>query len=160
MGKKHKGLPQGMTYAQKLARDRMVKEAVEKAAVDDMAQIRMDIQTQRDLWLMISSLGDMGWGPKRIDDYFEVLQGNTESFNDMAEEHGLEYAVEKLRQKAEKASGKKIQYMYEKEMAAAKKRNEARGIFFKKVEDQIDGAELHSIDRKEIYAGRSISADG
>lgn len=131
MGKKHKGLPKGMTYAEKLAHDRMVKEAVEKAAQDETARIRADIQTQRMMWLQVVSIADaFGIGDKRILKFFDALQKNSEELEDMIKQHGREYALEKLRQRAEKVSGIPIEYLYEKEIRDAKARNEARGVFF------------------------------
>ena len=131
MGKRHKGLPKGMTYADKLAQDRMVKQAVEKAAADKTVELRANIRNQRMMWLQIVSLSEAyGIGQKRILDFFEVLEANAAEFEQMANEHGMDYALEKLRQRAEKVSGIPIDYLYEKDIAAAKERNEARGVFF------------------------------
>ena len=93
---KHKPLPQGMTYAEKLAQDRMHQEAVERAAVDETVRIRADIQSQRM----------------------------------MTQKNDQQYALDKLRQRAEQVSGVPIEYLYEKEILAAKDRNEAKGVFF------------------------------
>lgn len=134
---KHRGLPSGMTYADKLARDRMIKEAVEKAARDDTVRIAADIKAQRLMWLQICSMADaFGIGNKRILDYFDVLQQNTEWFEETAEKHGTEYALEKLRQRAQQVSGIPIEYLYEREILDAKKRNEARGVFFTLLEQE------------------------
>lgn len=134
--KKHKPLPPGMTYAEKLAQEKMVKEAVEKAARDHTVKIRAEILAQRDLWLQIVSIGRaFGVAQKRIWDYFDTLAEVTEEFNDMTEEHGQEYALEKLRQAAEKLTGVPLEYLYEKEFAAARERNEARGVFFSVIEE-------------------------
>lgn len=134
--KKHKPLPPGMTYAEKLAQEKMVKEAVEKAARDHMVKTRAEILAQRDLWLQIVSIGKaFGVGQKRIWDYFDTFATVTEEFNDMTEKHGQEYALEKLRQEAEKLTGVPLEYLYEKEFAAARERNEARGVFFSVIEE-------------------------
>lgn len=134
---KHTGLRQGQTYADKLAQERMVKEAVEKAARDKTVQLHADIKTQRMMWLQITSIADFfGAGPKRMMGYFDVFADNTEEFNNMAEKHGMDYALEKLRQRAEKATGIPIEYLYEKEILDAKKRNEARGLFFSVIEEE------------------------
>lgn len=132
MGNKHKGLPQGMNYAQKLARDRMVKEAVEKAAQDETTQLRADIKSQQFLWLVVVSIAAaFKAGPKRIQvDFFGALDAASDWVGEMTEKHGREYALEKLRQRAEKVSGIPIEYLYEKEIRDAKARNEARGVFF------------------------------
>jgi hypothetical protein len=48
----------------------------------------------------------------------------------MTKKHGRQYALDKLRQKAEKCSGVPIDYLYERDILEAKARNEAKGIFF------------------------------
>lgn len=47
----------------------------------------------------------------------------------MTKKHGRQYALDKLRQKAEHCSGVPIDYLYEKDILEAKMRNEANGIF-------------------------------
>ena len=138
MGKKHKGLPQGMNYAKKLARDRMVKEAVEKAAQDETTQIRADIKSQQLLWLVVVSIAAaFKAGPKKIQvDFFGALDSATDWVAEMTEKHGREYALDKLRQSAEQASGIPIEYLYEKEIRDAKARNEANGVFFPLLEGE------------------------
>ena len=131
MAKKHRGLPQGMTYAQKLAQEKRIQKAVEDAAVDETVRVRADIQSQRMLWLCVVSMAEAyGLGPKRVSDFFGSLQSVSEWVEDMTQKHGREYALDKLRQKAEQVSGVPIDYLYEKEILEAKARNEANGIFF------------------------------
>lgn len=135
MAKKHRGLPKGMTYADKLARDRMIKESVEKAAHDDMVSIQADIRAQRILWMAI-------WANNRA---FGHAQKNTQKFlgefveiadwlEETSKKNDAEYALDKLRQQASKISGMEIGYLYEEEMLAARRRNEARGVFFPEME--------------------------
>ena len=137
MRKKHKGLPKGMTYADKLAQDRMIKQAVEQAANDNMVAIQADIRAQRILWMAI-------WANNRA---FGHAQKNTQKFlgefvavadwlDETSQKHGAEYTLDKLRQQAEKISGTKIGYLYEEEMIEARKRNEARGVFFDAVTEE------------------------
>ena len=131
MAKKRRGLPQGMTYAQKLAQEKRIQKAVEEAAVDETVRIRADIQSQRMLWLCVVSMARaFGLGPKRVSDFFGSLQSVSEWVEDMTQKHGRQYALDKLRQEAERASGVPIDYLYEKEILAAKARNEANGVFF------------------------------
>lgn len=131
MAKKQRGLPQGMTYAQKLARERRIQRAVEDAAVDATVRVRADIQSQQMLWLCVVSMAEaFGLGPKRTSDFFASLQVVSEWVEEMTKEHGRQYALEKLRQKAEKASGVPIAYLYEQEILEAKAKNEAKGVFF------------------------------
>lgn len=134
---KHHPKPTGMTYADKLARDRMVKEAVEKAAHDDTVKIQSDIRTQRALWLMIVGYAKAhGHGPKRVGVGLDGIADASDWFLEMTEKHGREYALDKLRQEAEKISGIPMEYLYEREIVAARKRNEERGVFFSLIEEE------------------------
>lgn len=56
MGKKRRGLPHGMTYAQKLAQEKRIQKAVEEAAVNETVRVRADIQSQQMLWLCVVSI--------------------------------------------------------------------------------------------------------
>ena len=139
MGKKRRGLPQGMTYAQKLAQEKRIQKAVEDAAVDETVRIRADIQSQQMLWLFVVSMAEaFGLGPKRVSDFFGSLQSVSEWVEDMTEKHGRQYALDKLRQKAEQVSGVPIEYLYEKEILEAKARNEANGIFFPVLDKEVE----------------------
>lgn len=131
MANKHRGLPQGMTYAQKLAQEKRLQKAVEDAALNETVRVRADIQSQQMLWLCVVSMAEaFGLGPKRVSDFFGSLQSVSEWVEDLEKKHGRQYAVDKLRQKAEQVSGIPIDYLYEKEIMEAKGRNEANGVFF------------------------------
>lgn len=129
--KKHRGRPAGMTYADELARKRMVRQAVEKSAHDHSVQLEADITTQRMSWLMVCSVADaFGIGAGRMQRFFDCLQENTDAYTKMVEDNDAEYANEKLRLRAEQVSGMKIKYLYEAEMREARERNQADGVFF------------------------------
>lgn len=131
MAKKHRGLPQGMTYAQKLAQEKRLQKAVEDAALNETVRVRADIQSQQMLWLCVVSMAEaFGLGPKRVSDFFGSLQSVSEWVEDLEKKHGRQYALDKLRQQAEKVSGVPIDYLYEKEIMEAKARNEENGVFF------------------------------
>ena len=131
MAKKRRGLPQGMTYAQKLAQEQLIRKAVEEAAVDETVRVRADIQSQQMLWLCVVSMAEVfGLGPKRVADFFDSLQNVSTWIEEMQNKHGREYALEKLRQKAESCSGVPIEYLYEKDILQAKMKNELKGVFF------------------------------
>ena len=126
MGRKERRAMQkkrpGETYADVLARKQMLKQAVRDAARDTSIQLEADIRTQRALWLSSVSVADaFGIGPKRMQLFFDALQANSEELERMRVENGEEYAYEKLREKAERVSGIKIQYLYEHEMRVAEK---------------------------------------
>lgn len=139
MAKKHRGLPQGMTYAQKLAQEQLIRKAVEEAAVDETVRVRADIQSQQMLWLCVVSMAEaFGLGAKRVSDFFASLQEVSEWVADLTQKHGRQYALDKLRQKAEKCSGVPIDYLYEKDILEAKMRNEAKGIFFPVLDREVE----------------------
>lgn len=96
-----------------LARDRMLREAVQQAAHDATVQVESDIRTQRALWLSVASIADAyGFGPERIKKFFVALQDNSEEFERMKNEVDEDYALEKLRLKAARVTGMDIQYLY------------------------------------------------
>ena len=139
MAKKHRGLPQGMTYAQKLAQEQLIRKAVEEAAVDETVRVRADIQSQQMLWLCVVSMAEaFGLGAKRVSDFFASLQEVSEWVTDLTQKHGRQYALDKLRQKAEKCSGVDIGYLYEKDILEATVRNEAKGIFFPVLDREVE----------------------
>lgn len=121
MAKKHKQIPHGANYAQVLAMERAKKEQERKLEM----QLNAEIYVQRALWLSSVSIADAyGFGPKRMEPYFKALQENSDDFDRMVEEYDYEYALEKLRQKAERISGAELDYLYEKEMREIAKRKE------------------------------------
>ena len=135
---KHHPKPTGQTYADKLARDRLVKQAVEKAAVDETVRFHADIKSQRIMWLLITSIAEYwGAGPQRMMGNLDVFADHIAEFDDLAEKHGMEYALEKLRQRVQKVTGLPIEYLYEKEILDAKKRNEAKGIYLTVLDEEI-----------------------
>lgn len=139
MANKHRGLPQGMTYAQKLAQEKRLQKAVEDAALNETVRVRADIQSQQMLWLCVVSMAEaFGLGPKRVSDFFGSLQSVSEWVEDLEKKHGRQYALDKLRQQAEKVSGVPIDYLYEKEILEAKARNEENGVFFPVLDREME----------------------
>lgn len=117
MAKKHKPLPKGMNYAQVLAEEKRKKDLQARVEHETELQIHAEIFVQRALWLSVVSIADAyGYGPKRLEPYFEKLKENGDEFDQMCEEYDYDYALEKLRQKAEKVTGAKLEYKYEREL--------------------------------------------
>ena len=117
MPKKRKGLPQGVNYAQVLAEEKRKKDLQARVEHETELQIHAEIFVQRALWLSVVSIADAyGYGPKRLEPYFEKLKENGDEFDQMCEEYDYDYALEKLRQKAEKVTGAKLEYKYEREL--------------------------------------------
>ena len=130
-GKPHRGLPNGFTYADKLAHDRMVRAAVQASANDARVKLETDIRCQRQLWLCCIAMNEaFGIGPERFKRFAEVLTDLSEEYDRMASKDGEDYANEKMRQRSEQITGIKIEYIYEHEMAEARRRNEDKGIHF------------------------------
>ncbi len=106
--KKRKGKPQGMNYADMLAR----KRARQQAVLDAVALMQVNQAMQRALWLTVVSLHDAyGFGKDRLDRFFEAFQANTDQLETMRAEVDDDYAFEKLRLMAEEVSGRKICYI-------------------------------------------------
>jgi predicted ATPase len=117
MAKKHKQLPRGVNYAQVLAAEKREKEAKAKQERQLELKFNAEIYVQRALWLSAVSIAEAyGFGPKRMEAYFMKLKENSDDFDRMREENDYDYALEKLRQRAEEVTGAKLDYLYEKEL--------------------------------------------
>jgi hypothetical protein len=80
------------------------------------------------MWLMVCSMADAyGLGPQRVQKFFTALQANTDELERMTAEADLDYAYEKLRQRAEQITGMQIDYLYEREAIAARLKQEKAG---------------------------------
>lgn len=63
---KHKGKRPGETYADVLAKKKMIKEAVDRSVHDRSIAIEADIKTQRFLWMAVIALNEaFGFGGER-----------------------------------------------------------------------------------------------
>lgn len=114
------GRPSGMTLADELARKRMIREATQAAAKDATVEVLANRATQRALWLAVVSIADAyGFGPERMQRFFDALQANTDELEQMRAEVDEDYAYEKLRLKAERVTGIGIEYLYEQDAFAA-----------------------------------------
>lgn len=123
------GKPQGMNYAQVLARQAAIRAEIEKAARDATVQAEADAHTQRAMWLMVCSIADAyGYGPKGMQKFFAALQENTDELERMRTEVDEEYAFEKLRQKASKVTGMEVHYLEDQLGMLAEMRQEAGAV--------------------------------
>lgn len=130
MAKKHTRLPKGVNYAQVLAEEKRKKDAIKQAEKEAEIRINSEIYTQRMTWIMVASIADAyGFGAKRLAPFFEKLRENAEEFERMERENDYEYALEKLRQKVERVTGEKIEYLYEKELRELEKRKEGQDVY-------------------------------
>lgn len=93
-----------------------LERKIDRYTRDATVQVQADTATQRAMWLMVVSIADAyGFGPKRMQKFFQALEANTTQINAWIQENGEEYAYEKMRQAAEKATGIEIKYLYEKD---------------------------------------------
>jgi hypothetical protein len=128
---KRKGKRPGETYADQLARERMIKEAVEKTAHDESVALESDIKTQRFLWMaVVANNIAFGHAGIRAQRFMLTLDDVREDMEKMAKENGWDYAVEKLRQRCQQITGMEVKQVHEEAMIQARKENEAKGIFF------------------------------
>lgn len=128
---KRKGKRPGETYADQLARERMIKEAVEKTAHDESVALESDIKTQRFLWIaVVANNIAFGHAGIRAQRFMLTLDDVREDLEKMAKENGWEYAIEKLRQRCQQITGMEVKQVHEEAMIQARKENEAKGIFF------------------------------
>lgn len=121
----------GETYADVLAKKKMVKEAVEKTARDTSIAIEADIKTQRFMWMAVVALNNaFGFGGERAKRFLQALEDVANETADLAEKHGGVYARAKLMEAASKITGIEIKPIHEDEMRQARLENEAAGIHF------------------------------
>lgn len=121
----------GETYADVLAKKRMIKEAVDKTARDTSIAIESDIKTQRFLWMAVIALNEaFGFGGERAKKFLLALQEVAEEVETMARENGGLYAKTKLMERASQITGIDITPVHEDEMRRARLENEAEGVFF------------------------------
>lgn len=122
---------QGETYADVLAKQKMIKEAVDKSVHDHSVAIEADIKSQRVMWMSVVALNRaFGFGGKRCMDYFTALDEVANEVEEMAKEHGGVYVKAKLMEAASKITGIDIKPVHEEEMRQARLENEANGIYF------------------------------
>lgn len=126
-----KGKRQGETYADVLAKQKMIKEAVDRSVHDESVALESDIKTQRFLWMSIAALNvAFGFAGVRAQRYMSALDEVREDMEKMAKKNGWEYAIEKLREQCQKITGIEVKQVHEEAMLQARKENEAKGIFF------------------------------
>lgn len=128
---KHKGKRPGETYADVLARKKMIQEEVAKSVRDTSISIEADIKTQRFLWMAVIALNEaFGFGGERAKRFILALEKVANEAENMARENGGIYAKAKLMERASQITGIKITPVHEEEMRQARLENEANGVFF------------------------------
>lgn len=115
----------GMSFAEQLARKKMLQEAAQRAACDVAVQIKSDIHTQKMSWLIMLALNDeFQFGQSRYARLAQALHKRSVWFDDLVKGADEEYATEKLRQEAERVTREELEFVWDKELQAARKKNE------------------------------------
>lgn len=122
---------QGENYADVLAKKRMIKEAVEQSVHDTSVSIESDIKAQRLMWMSAVALNRaFGFGGIRARRYLDTLEEVAAEVEQMAQEHGAEYAIAKLMESASKITEIEFSPVHEEEMRQARIENQKEGVFF------------------------------
>lgn len=125
----------GETYADVLAKKRMIKEAVDRSVHDNSVALEADIKVQRFLWMAVVALNEeFGFGGERAKRFLVTLQEVAEECERMAQDNGGYYARQKLMERASQIIGEDITPVHEEAMRKARQENEKNGIFFKEDE--------------------------
>lgn len=118
------GKPQGMTYAEKLARERMLREVAQNAANDLTVQVRADIHTQKMAWLNNLALNDeFGFGKERFARLAAALHKRAMWYEELVRTVDDDYANVKLKQEAERVTQEHLEFAWEEEIEAARKKH-------------------------------------
>lgn len=120
--RRHSG---GMSYADKLAREKRLREAAQLAANDTAAQIKADIHAQKMAWLIMRALNKgFSFGKKSFEKLAVLINESTEWYNGLVAGADEDYANEKLRQDVERFTRQEVDFAWEEELLAARKRHE------------------------------------
>ena len=123
--RRRQGKPQGMSYAEQIARGRMLREASMRAATDLTVQVKADIHTQKMSWLFMIALNDeFQFGQSRYERLAKAIHERSEWYEKMVKETDEDYAVEKLKQEAERVTREELEFAWDKEIQASKKKHE------------------------------------
>lgn len=117
--------PGGMSLVDRIAREKILREAAQRAACDVTVQIKSDIHTQKMSWLIMLALNDeFQFGQSRYARLAQALHKRSVWFDEMVKGADEEYATEKLRQDAERVTREELEFVWDKELQAARKKNE------------------------------------
>lgn len=115
----------GQTYADKLARERRIQAATDKAAADVMVKVRSDMRVHTSQWLMLVAFSDcFGIGPLRFARYSDCLDKWVEWYNEQLRTVDEDYANEKLRSEAQRVTGYEMAFDFDELLRKAKEKYE------------------------------------
>lgn len=120
------GKSNGMSYADQLAQQRILREAAQNAANDLTVQVKADIHTQKMTWLIMLCLNE-GWkfGKKSFQELARRLHAKSEWYAGMVKDTDETYAEGVLKREAERVTREELEFAWEEEIQAAKKRHES-----------------------------------
>lgn len=121
----------GETYADVLAKKKMIKEAVDKSVHDTSVAIEADIKTQRAMWMALEALNRaFGFGGVRARRFMVYLEEVANEFEESVKKNGADYAKEDLRRRVAQILETEVVPIWEEEIAQARRENEAAGVYF------------------------------
>ena len=133
---KQHGRRPGESYAEYLARERQIREAIDKSVHDTSVEIIADQKRQIMLWEAVVALNRrFGYAEKRAVDFMETLAEVDDELRDIAREDGRYVATEHLRKEYSNIMRRETQLIHMDEIKRAKEENEAKGVYFPE-EDQ------------------------
>lgn len=135
---KHRGKRQGETYADYLARERQIREAIDKSVHDTSVEIIADQKRQVLLWEAVVALNRrFGYAEKRAFDFMLTLDDVDKELRDIAKEDGRYVATENLRKEVVRITGRDVKLIHMDEIKQARAENEAKGIYFPEEDQDI-----------------------
>ena len=109
--RRRQGKPRNMSYADQLAQQRMLREVSMRAANDLTVQVKADIHTQKMSWIFMIALNDeFQFGPSRYERLAKAIHERSEWYEKMVKETDEDYAVEKLKQEAERVTREELEF--------------------------------------------------
>ena len=130
------GRKPGESYAEYLAREKQIREAIDKSVHDTSVEIIADQKRQVMLWEAVVALNRrFGFADKRADDFMETLTQVDDELRAIAKEDGRYVATEYLRKEYSNIRGREAHLAHMEDIKRAKEENEAKGIYFPE-EDQ------------------------
>ena len=133
---KQHGRRPGESYAEYLAREKQIREAIDKSVHDTSVEIIADQKRQVMLWEAVVALNRrFGFAEKRAMDFMETLDEVNNELRRISKEDGRYVATENLRKEVSRISGMEVKLIHMDEIKRAREENEAKGVYFPE-EDQ------------------------
>ena len=133
---KQHGRRPGESYAEYLAREKQIREAIDKSVHDTSVEIIADQKRLVMLWEAVVALNRrFGFAEKRAMDFMETLDEVNSELRRISKEDGRYVATENLRKEVSRISGMEVKLIHMDEIKRAREENEAKGVYFPE-EDQ------------------------